>query len=217
MKSINNQSLSSDEIQTAQRNLSDIIRTAESIKENLHSGEDSITRVIQSSCGDEGCCVDNEGVQTEQNALPTDTRRSTAVIGTNAIGTNDASEEPKRRLSTPCCIPLQSSNAALQGGRREGDDPSNRPLSAGIFGRSQNSTVYPQPSDTDIDVETGVNRVRRIRFSKAIPHRKLPDRSSNWNLVSRVVWLTSYALSLSLPSQLHPSNFILHILTITDG
>ena len=67
VKSINNQSLSTDEIQTAQRNLSDIIRTAESIKENLHSSEDSITRVIQSSCGDEGSCIDNEGVRTEQN------------------------------------------------------------------------------------------------------------------------------------------------------
>ncbi len=188
MKSINNQSLSSDEIQTAQRNLSDIIRTAEFIKENLTLSEDS-------SCGDEGSCIDNEGVRTEQNALlDTDTdgrseRRSTAVIGTNAIGTNfDASEEPKRRLSTPCCIPLQSSNVALQGGSREGGDPPNRPYSAGLFGRSQRNTVYPQPNDTDIDVEAGVNKVRRIRFSKAVPQRKLPDRrSSNWTMVSRVV------------------------------
>jgi len=106
VKSINSKSLSSDEIQSAQSNLSDIIRTAESIKENLNSNENSASN---SSDDDEGSCVDDEGIRTGQNALPADTqlpeRRSTTAIGTS----EGASEAPKRRLSTPCCIPLQSS------------------------------------------------------------------------------------------------------------
>lgn len=107
VKSINSKSLSSDEIQSAQSNLSDIIRTAESIKENLNSNENSASN---SSDDDDGSCVDDEGIRTGQNALlPADTqlpeRRSTTAIVTS----EGASEAPKRRLSTPCCIPLQSS------------------------------------------------------------------------------------------------------------
>ena len=111
VKSINSESLSSDEIQSAQSNLSDIIRTAESIKENLNSNENSITRIAvdNSNDGDDGSSVDDEAIRTGQNALPADTqlteRRSTTAIGTS----EGASEAPKRRLSTPCCIPLQSS------------------------------------------------------------------------------------------------------------
>ena len=82
-----------------------------------------------------------------------------------------------------------NSSPFSQGGSRGRDEPPKRPFSAGIFSRSQNNTVYPQPNDADVDVETGVNRNRRIRFSKAIPQRKLPDRGSNWNLVRQVVWL----------------------------
>lgn len=108
VKSINSHNLSSDEIQTAQRNLSDIIRTAESIKKSLHSSGDS-----KSSCGDEGSCIDNEGVRTEQKALPTDTGTMPERRSTTAIGTNDSSEEPKRRLSTPFCI-VQSSNVEMR-------------------------------------------------------------------------------------------------------
>jgi len=83
---------------------------------------------------------------------------------------------------------LTSTSPVSQGGSRGRNEPPNRPFSAGIFGRSQNNTVYPQPNDTDVDVETGVNRNRRIRFSKANTQRKLPDRGSNWNLVRQVVW-----------------------------
>ena len=98
VKSIDNESLSSDEIQSAQRNLSDIT------KKNLPN-EESITMNIHD---EEGCSADSEEIRGSdgQQALHTETlypeRRTSTAIGT--------CEAPKRRLSTPSCIPLQSSN-----------------------------------------------------------------------------------------------------------
>ena len=131
-----------------------------------------------------------------------------------------------------CCIGLNALidillnfkfHLSSQGGSRGRDEPPSRPFSAGIFGRSHNNTVYPQPNDTDVDVETGVNRNRRIRFSKAIPipQRKLPDRGSNWNLVSQVVWLIlppSTLVSLAFLYFAHTDLFSSHISALhTDG
>lgn len=60
-----------------------------------------------------------------------------------------------------------------------------RPFSAGgLFGRSHSNTVYPQPNQNYVDVETGTSRNRRIRFSNALPQRRVPDRG-NWNLTAR--------------------------------
>jgi hypothetical protein len=105
LKSINSESLSSDEIQSAQSNLNNIIRTAESIKENLNSSETAVTRTAiddddHDDDDDESSSVDDEGIRTEQNT----------------IASSEASEAPKRRLSTPCCIPspLQSSDAEIR-------------------------------------------------------------------------------------------------------
>ena len=102
---------------------------------------------------------------------------------------------------------LTSTSPVSQGGSRGRNEPPNRPFSAGIFGRSQNNTVYPQPNDTDVDVETGVNRNRRIRFSKANTQRKLPDRGSNWNLVRQVVWF--------IHPSIHPSTRIFDVVIYT--
>ena len=109
VKSINSESLSSDEIQNAQRNLSDIILTAQSIKKNLHSNEESTHFDIND---EGGSSADNEEIRGSdgQQALHTETlhpeRRKSTVMGTY--------EAPKRRLSTPSCIPLQSSNVDIR-------------------------------------------------------------------------------------------------------
>ena len=105
VKSIHSECLSSDETQSAKSDLNDIIRTAESIKEHLHSSEND---------DDNGECSssDDDGIRTEQKTLPAaklpeERRRSTAA-------TINSSEAPKRRLSTPCCIPFQSSETETQ-------------------------------------------------------------------------------------------------------
>ena len=98
VKSIDNESLSSDEIQSAQRN-----------PKNLHSNEESITMNVYD---EGGSSADNEEIRGSdgQQALHTETlhpeRRTSTAIGTY--------EAPKRRLSTPSCIPLQSSNVDLR-------------------------------------------------------------------------------------------------------
>ena len=65
-----------------------------------------------------------------------------------------------------------------------GRSPLTRPFSAGLFGRGNNTTIYPQPNDNDVDVETGVSRNRRKRFSTSLTKRKEPNQC-NWTLVSR--------------------------------
>ncbi len=93
LKSINSERLSSDDIQSARSNLNDIIRTAESIKENLNSSENAVSRnaTDDEHDGDEGSSsVEDEEIRTEQNTI---------------ASSSEVSEAPKRRLSTPCCIP----------------------------------------------------------------------------------------------------------------
>ena len=113
VRSAANDNLSSAEIQS---NLSDIIHIAETIKENLLSNDNSTTQEYDNSEDDNS---DNNDVnRVEQNVFPTDaeSKRRNPVIGATDASDNgpESDEPPKRRLSTPCCIPLQPFEAQIR-------------------------------------------------------------------------------------------------------